>query len=169
MVVLRILGIDPGSRVTGFGFIDVLGNHYKHVAHGTVRLPPKTPLTTRLHKIFTDISEVIDTYRPDCVAVEQVFVSKNVQSALVLGQARGAAICAVSQHNPEIAEYTATQIKQALVGAGHADKSQIQYMVSMLLNLPKNPPQDAADALACALCHAQHQSWQKATSVRARQ
>jgi len=159
---MRILGIDPGSRVTGFGFVDVQGNHYRHVENGTIRLPPKASLTTRLHKIFTDISALMKTYQPDQVAVEQVFVNKTVQSALVLGQARGAAICAVGVTLPEIAEYTPTQIKQALVGSGRADKAQIQYMVTMLLNLSKKPSEDAADALACALCHAQHQHWQQA-------
>jgi crossover junction endodeoxyribonuclease RuvC len=151
--VLRILGIDPGSRVTGFGVIDSDGVRSSHVVHGTLRLEGNA-LPPRLGEIFSRLSEVIETYRPQVMAIEQVFVAKNPQSALKLGQARGAAICAGVSQGLEVAEYTPRTIKQAVVGSGGAEKSQVQHMVRMILNLPKEPVTDAADALAVALSHA---------------
>jgi crossover junction endodeoxyribonuclease RuvC len=149
----RILGIDPGSRITGFGLIDSDGVRSIHIAHGILRLEGEA-LPPRLGEIFARISELIERHRPEVMAIEQVFVAKNPASALKLGQARGAAICAAMQHGLSVAEYTPTRIKQSVVGTGRADKGQIQHMVRMILNLTVNPPSDAADALAVALSHA---------------
>jgi crossover junction endodeoxyribonuclease RuvC len=149
----RILGIDPGSRITGFGLIESNGVRSTHIAHGILRLEGEA-LPPRLGEIFARISELIERHRPEVMAIEQVFVAKNPASALKLGQARGAAICAAIQHGLSVAEYTPTRIKQSVVGTGRADKGQIQHMVRMILGLAENPPTDAADALAVALSHA---------------
>jgi crossover junction endodeoxyribonuclease RuvC len=148
----RILGIDPGSLITGFGVIDIDGAKVRYVASGCVRIGER-PLAERLKAIFDGISEIVTSYRPGAMAVEKVFMHRNADSALKLGQARGAAICAgVTQALP-MYEYTPAQIKQAIVGKGNASKTQVQHMVKILLNLPVAPPADAADALAVALCH----------------
>jgi len=149
----RILGIDPGSRITGYGLIESDGMRSVHISHGILRLQGEA-LPPRLGEIFARISELIERHRPEVMAIEQVFVSKNPSSALKLGQARGAAICAAMQHGLSVAEYTPTRIKQSVVGTGRADKGQIQHMVRMILGLTENPPSDAADALAAALSHA---------------
>lgn len=149
----RILGIDPGSRITGFGLIESDGVRSTHIAHGILRLEGEA-LPPRLGEIFARISELIERHRPEVMAIEQVFVAKNPASALKLGQARGAAICAAVQHGLSVAEYTPTRIKQSVVGTGRADKGQIQHMVRMILGLAESPPTDAADALAVALSHA---------------
>ncbi|MBA1445883.1 MAG: crossover junction endodeoxyribonuclease RuvC [Chromatiales bacterium] len=151
--MIRILGIDPGSRVTGFGIIDSDGINATHVAHGTLRLKGKE-LPPRLGQIFAEISEVIESYRPEVMAVEQVFVSKNPSSALKLGHARGAAICAGVSRGLAVAEYTPRSIKKAVVGTGSAEKEQVQHMVKLILKLAESPQEDAADALAVALSHA---------------
>lgn len=148
-----ILGIDPGSRKTGFGIIEVQGGRHRYVASGVIRLP-EGPLSERLKLIFDGISEVIRLHSPEQVAVEEVFMAKSAGSALKLGQARGAAIVACVNRNLQVAEYTARQIKQAVVGTGAANKEQVQHMVMTLLRLPASPQEDAADALAAALCHA---------------
>jgi len=150
---VRILGIDPGLRVTGFGLIEKTGQKLAYVASGCIRTQGDE-LAPRLKTIVEGVGEVIATYLPDQVAIEQVFVNANPQSTLALGQARGAAICAVILKDLQVAEYTALQVKQAVVGNGHADKSQVQDMVKRLLNLAGDPQADAADALACAICHA---------------
>ncbi len=150
---LRILGIDPGLRVTGFGVIEQTGQQLSYVASGCVR-SGEGELPVRLKVLLDGLQEVITTYRPDCAAVEQVFVNVNPKSTLLLGQARGAAICAAVLHALPVAEYTALQVKQAVVGAGKAHKTQVQMMVRKLLRLPGDPSPDAADALACAICHA---------------
>lgn len=151
---MRILGIDPGLRITGFGIIDKTGQKLVYVASGCVKSGQKAELPSRLATILRSLSEVIETHAPSEVAVEKVFVNVNPHSTLMLGQARGAAICAaVALHLP-VAEYTALQVKQAVVGNGHARKEQVQAMVRRLLNLPGDPSADAADALACAICHA---------------
>jgi len=150
--MIRILGIDPGSRVTGFGVIDVAGNRVTYVASGCVRTADGS-LPERLKTIYEGISEVVRSYQPLEMAIENVFMQKNAASALKLGQARGAAICAVVTQAIDVHEYSPTQIKQAVVGRGHADKAQVQHMVTALLKLPETPQADAADALACALCH----------------
>ena len=148
-----ILGIDPGSRKTGFGIIQVQGNRHTYVASGVIRLPV-VALPERLKIIFDNISEIIDSHGPDEVAVEEVFMAKSAGSALKLGQARGAAVVACVSRALVVAEYTARQIKQAVAGTGAANKEQVQHMVMTLLKLPAAPQEDAADALAAALCHA---------------
>lgn len=150
--MLRILGIDPGSRITGYGVIEVAGGRASHVASGCIRTEGRH-LPERLKVIFEEISTIVATYAPQEMAVEQVFVHKNVDSALKLGQARGAAICAGVVRNLTVAEYTPREIKQAIVGTGGAAKEQIQHMVTRLLKLSEPPQADAADALAVALCH----------------
>lgn len=153
---MRILGIDPGSRLTGFGVVNVLSNgKLGYVASGVVRVPA-VALPERLQVIFKSINEVIDTYRPDVAAVEKVFMARNADSALKLGQARASAILAAVTGGLAVVEYTALQVKQALVGRGHAEKEQVKHMVKVLLELSGNPQADAADALACAVCHAHH-------------
>ncbi len=152
--VLRILGIDPGLRVTGFGVIEKIGAKLSYVTSGCVRSPADAALPARLQVLLENLREVIRDYRPDQVAIEQVFVNVNPQSTLLLGQARGTAICAAVLAALPVAEYTALQVKQSVVGNGHAKKEQVQEMVKRLLKLAGEPQADAADALACAICHA---------------
>ena len=148
-----ILGIDPGSRITGYGLVLFERGQPRHIDNGTIQADADN-FPARIGQIHAGLAEVIAEYRPDQVAIEEVFVNKNVSSALKLGQARGAAIVAATSVNLPVAEYTATNIKQAVVGSGRADKSQVQSMVKMLLGLPEIPLSDAADALAVAICHA---------------
>jgi len=150
---MRILGLDPGLRVTGFGLIEKSGSKLQYVTSGCIKTSD-AELPVRLKTILDNLSLVIETNRPDQVAVEKVFVNVNPQSTLLLGQARGAAICAAVLHDLPVSEYTALQVKQAVVGNGHARKEQVQDMVMRLLALPGVPSPDAADALACAICHA---------------
>jgi crossover junction endodeoxyribonuclease RuvC len=150
---IRILGIDPGLRITGFGVIDKIGQKLVYVASGCIKTPAGD-LPPRLKVILESLAEVISSYQPQQVSVEKVFVNVNPQSTLLLGQARGAAICAAVLANLPVAEYTALQVKQSVVGNGHADKEQVQDMVQRLLALDGKPGADAADALACAICHA---------------
>ena len=153
---MRILGIDPGSRITGFGVVNMLRTgKVVYVASGCVRVGTGA-LGDRLKIIYDGVDEVIRTYQPTAIAVEKVFLAHNVDSALKLGQARGAAITAGANHALEIAEYSARQIKRTVVGGGAADKRQVQHMVKALLELSGVPQADAADALACAICHAHH-------------
>jgi len=157
--VVRILGIDPGLRLTGFGVIEKLGEKITYIASGTIKTASaktedREELPARLKIILDGLFEVIDTYQPDEVAIEKVFVNVNPQSTLLLGQARGAAISAAVIRNLSVAEYTALQVKQSVVGNGHAAKEQVQEMVKRLLKLPMTPKPDSADALACAICHA---------------
>lgn len=151
---MRILGIDPGLRVTGYGVIDKQGQRLLYLASGRITTDDKADLPTRLRTILDGLREVIEGGEPAMVAVEKVFVNVNPQSTLLLGQARGAAICAAVLQGLPVAEYTALQVKQAVVGNGHARKEQVQEMVRRLLDLPGVPSPDAADALACAICHA---------------
>ena len=153
----RILGIDPGSRKTGFGIIEIEGRKIHHVINGRL-LVGDGDFPDRLKQIFEGLTDIIDRYQPDMMAIEKVFLHKNADSALKLGQARGAAICAGVSHNLTVHEYSATQIKKAVVGNGHAKKEQVQYMMSVILSLPEMPQEDAADALACALTHANYDS-----------
>lgn len=150
---VRILGIDPGSRITGYGLIEATPGRSRCLSQGVIKLTGE-PLPPRLLQLFQQLRELLREHRPDEVAMEQVFVKRNVSSALVLGQARGAAICAVAEAGFELHEYAPASIKQAVAGNGRAEKPQIQQMVKILLNLPALPAADAADALACALCHA---------------
>ena len=150
---MRILGIDPGLRITGFGVIDQQGQQLHYVASGCIKTPDGE-LPARLKVILDSLRVVIAQHKPDQVAIEKVFVNVNPQSTLLLGQARGAAICAAVLADLPVGEYTALQVKQAVVGNGHAEKEQVQLMVQRLLKLSGTPSPDAADALACAICHA---------------
>ena len=156
MTVLRILGIDPGLRTTGFGVIDCEGPALHYVASGTIKSDSALlqRLPERLKVIFDGIRELSARYQPHCASVEIVFVNVNPQSTLLLGQARGAALTALVSSELEVAEYTALQMKKAIVGHGQARKEQVQQMVMRLLSLPGLPGKDAADALGLAICHA---------------
>ncbi|MDP2751967.1 MAG: crossover junction endodeoxyribonuclease RuvC [Rhodocyclaceae bacterium] len=151
---VRILGIDPGLRITGFGIIDQRGQKLTYVTSGCIKSNDQGSLPERLKTLLDGLSEVISMHPPDEAAIEKVFVNVNPQSTLLLGQARGAAISALVLAYLPVAEYTALQIKQAVVGHGKAAKTQVQQMVMRLLQLPGVPSTDAADALACAICHA---------------
>ena len=150
----RILGVDPGLRVTGFGLIEKSGNSLSYLASGCIKTDAKASLPQRLKTIYAGLRELVAQYRPDQAVVEIVFVNVNPQSTLLLGQSRGAAITALVAGGVEVAEYTALQVKQAVVGNGKAAKVQVQHMVRRLLSLPGDPSPDAADALACAIAHA---------------
>ena len=150
---LRILGIDPGLQVTGFGVIDKSGSALHYVTSGCIR-SGTGELHERLKVILEGLREVIAAHSPGEAALEKVFVNANPQTTLLLGQARGTAICAVVDSGLRLSEYTALQVKQAVVGNGHARKDQVQEMVKRLLKLSGTPGPDAADALACAICHA---------------
>ncbi|MCL1078449.1 crossover junction endodeoxyribonuclease RuvC [Parashewanella spongiae] len=147
-----ILGIDPGSRITGYGIIDCRGRKQLYLGSGCIRTSGDE-LAPKLKQIFDGLSEIIRQYQPEEFAIERVFMAKNADSALKLGQARGAAIVAATNASLPVAEYSATQIKSAVVGTGRAQKTQIQHMVQQLLKLPSSPQADAADALGVALCH----------------
>ena len=149
---VRILGLDPGSRRTGFGLLDVRGPDCLHVAHGCVQ-PLGESLASRLRSIFEAVQALVAEHRPDEIAVERVFVSRNVDSAMKLGQARGAALSAVP-HGTAVFEYAPREIKLAVVGSGGAEKEQVAHMIRALLSLSARPQSDAADALAVAMCHA---------------
>jgi crossover junction endodeoxyribonuclease RuvC len=151
--MLRILGIDPGSRRTGYGLIDVLGSKISYVSSGIIRLPEKS-LPERLKIIFDGVSEIAEQYKPHQMGIEEVFFAKDPRAALKLGQARGAAIVAGVNAGLEVGEYSARSVKQAVVGTGGAEKGQVQMMITQILKLPASPSEDAADALAVAICHA---------------
>lgn len=151
---MMILGIDPGSRFTGWGLLNQNGNRNEYLASGTLRLGTQTSLSARLLKLDTEIEALLERYRPDHCAVEQIFIAKNARSALVLGHARGVILCAMAREGVALHEYTPTQVKSAIVGVGRAPKSQIQLMVGALLNHKGALQEDEADALAVALTHA---------------
>jgi len=151
---IRILGIDPGLRVTGFGLIDRAGSKLTYLSSGCIKTNDEHSLPERIKTILEGIAEVVALHGPHQAVVEKVFVNVNPQSTLLLGQARGAAISALVTVGLPVAEYTALQVKQAVVGHGKAAKDQVQQMVKRLLSLPGLPSPDAADALACAICHA---------------
>jgi crossover junction endodeoxyribonuclease RuvC len=153
IAAVRILGVDPGLRVTGFGVVERGASRLTYVTSGCVK-SGAGDLAVRLKVILEGLREVIAEHGPDEVAIEKVFVNANPQSTLALGQARGTAICAAVLAGLPVAEYTALQVKQSVVGNGHARKEQVQHMVRRLLVLPGDPSPDAADALACAICHA---------------
>jgi len=154
----RILGIDHGSIITGYGIIDIEGNHARHVTHGSIRVNGDV-LPDRLRYIFEEITRLAGEFHPEEMAIEKVFMHKNADSALKLGQARGTAITACALQNIKVFEYTPNQVKQATVGRGHAAKQQVQHMIKVLLCLQRAPQADAADALAIALCHAHTRSF----------
>ena len=162
---LRIIGIDPGSRCTGYALIDSDGYRHRYLHSGYIRVEGDD-LPQRLADIFQRLGEVIEQWRPVSAGIEQVFVNRNIDSALKLGQARGAAICALAQAGLEIGEYTPRAIKKAVVGRGGADKPQIQQMMQLLLKLDFLPQADEADALAIAVCHANHMPMKQAGIAR---
>ena len=152
----RILGIDPGSRLTGFGVVEFTGTTGRYVASGTVRSTDGS-FAARLQQIFDSIGAIVADYQPDVVAIESVFMHRNAASALKLGQARAAALCATFAHGADVFEYAPREIKLAVVGSGAASKEQVQHMVTAMLELDGVPAADAADALAVALCHGHQQ------------
>ena len=153
---MRILGIDPGSRITGYGVIATQGHNIGFIACGTIRTADETDFSRRLLTIFRDLCEVIRLHAPEVAAVEDMYIDRNPRSALKLGQARGAAVVAALHHNLAVYDYPARLVKQSVAGYGHAEKGQVQHMVRALLGLSATPSKDAADALAVALCHAHH-------------
>ena len=154
----RILGIDPGTRFCGWGVIDRRGSAIDHVDNGVVVLTPYGPLHERLGHLLSRLTDIVETYQPNAVAVEGIFQHKNARSALILGHARGVALAVASSHKLPVYEYAARQVKKALAGTGNANKDQIQRMVSLRMGLNDTPQEDAADAIAVAVCHAQSMS-----------
>jgi len=152
---MRVMGIDPGSTITGYGVVEVSGSRLCHIASGAIRVP-RSGVGERLAFICENIRQAIQDNHPDAIAVEKVFLARNARSALILGQARGAALVACGEQGDIVAEYSALEIKQAVVGRGRADKHQVQHMVRVLLGLRESPQSDTADALACAICHINH-------------
>ncbi len=153
----RILGIDPGSRITGYGIVDSGYGKLAFVSCGVIKTTVGYPLANRLNEIFEGINEVIQLHNPEVAAVEDVFMASNAASALKLGQARGAAVVAAMQNGLGVTDYSAKKVKRAVVGYGQAEKGQVQRMITALLGLSAEPSSDAADALAVAVCHANHQ------------
>jgi len=158
------LGVDPGSRITGYGVIETTASGVRYIASGCIRIQAEA-FPDRLKQIFDGVSEIIALYQPKQMAIEQVFMHKNADSALKLGQARGAAICATLNQDVPVFEYAARQVKQAIVGKGSADKLQVQHMVKILLSIQGSMQIDASDALAIGLCHSHYQ--QTAQRLRA--
>ncbi len=158
---IRILGLDPGLRITGWGIIDVIGSTLSHIDHGIVTSNNAEDLPSRLLSLYTQLNHVIQSYTPQEAAVEETFVNKNPLSALKLGIARGVVLLAPAQAGLSIGEYSANKIKKSVVGVGHADKAQVAMMVGRLLPKSRGVAQDAADALAVAICHAHHRSFQQ--------
>lgn len=161
---MRILGIDPGTRITGFGIIDVEGNRLRHVDNGIIKTRSSDVLPLRLKTIYDGLTSILKEFTPEAVAVEQVFLAKNPRAALTLGHARGTAVLAAVNLDLDVHEYSALQVKSAVVGYGHAAKKQVQHMVKALLNLPEVAQEDAADALAVAICHANSRTLRQAFS-----
>jgi len=150
---MKVLGIDPGSRVTGYGIVEGRGNIVQHIDNGNIRPDTKLPFPKRLQTIFDTIKILIEKHKPDIVAIENLFVAKNVRSSLILGHARGTAMVAASSADIDVVEYTPSEVKKAIVGTGGATKNQIQEMVKAILGLPEVACEDASDALAIAICH----------------
>ena len=163
----RILGIDPGSRVTGYGIINCRDGRIQCVDSGVIR-PSTENLSTRLHQIFTGVSDLIEQHKPDVAAIEKVFVSVNAKSALMLGQARGSIICACGAFGLMVHEYAARRVKNSVTGSGSASKEQVQYMTKVLLNIDRKVLADEADALAVAITHFQFMPAETARLVRTR-
>ena len=150
---MRVLGLDPGSRRTGFGLVERTGNRLRSAGHGVVVPRPRLDLPQRLHDLATRVGEIMDRTRPEVVVVEEAFYHESVRSTLVLGHVRGALLVAAVERNLAIAEYSPREIKQSVVGSGGASKEQVAFMVRRLLDLPASLPADASDALAAAICH----------------
>ncbi len=154
---MRVLGIDPGLAITGYGLVDGEGDRLESVAYGVVRTPAHTPITERLVMLYDELRCIAERYAPQQAAVEEIFFATNARTAISVSQARGVALLALAQARLPIAEYTPLEVKQATTGYGQADKAQMQEMVRLLLGLPDVPrPDDAADALAVAICHHSH-------------
>lgn len=152
---MLILGIDPGTAIVGYGLIESTGNKHRYVAHGAIRTAAGLPLADRLLVIYRELNALLDQYKPDHVAVEELFFSRNAKTAISVGQARGVILLAVAQRYLPLFEYKPLEVKQALVGYGGADKSQIQQFLRMMFGFEEVPkPDDAADAIAIAVCHA---------------
>jgi len=152
--LMRVLGIDPGIAITGYGIIDFAGNSFSPVDYGSIRSATEMPQHLRLNKLYNELTDLIIKYRPHCMAVEELFFNRNVRTAMSVSQARGVILLASAQSDLEVYEYTPLQVKLAVVGRGRADKKQVQYMIKIILNLPAVPrPDDVADALAIAVCH----------------
>ena len=155
--MIRILGVDPGSGTTGYGLIETDGSAHRAVLYGAIKTPSRRPFQQRLLKIYNELNRFLAREKADVVAIEDVFYATNVQSALKLGHARGIPLLIAAQNELPVYEYSPLEVKNSVVGYGRADKAQVQAMVQMLLNLPEIPtPDDAADALAVAICHAHH-------------
>lgn len=163
--MVTILGIDPGSRCTGFGVIQTSGQKHLYVTSGNIKTDGKDA-ATKLFQIYAGIKQIVQTYQPDEAGIEQVFVRHNPSSALKLGQARGAAMVAVAGFEISVAEYSPRKVKQSVVGYGAADKAQVQHMIKLMLNLSDVPQEDAADALAVAICHANHRRYVESGLVK---
>ena len=162
---MRVLGLDPGLRHTGWGVIEAAGNRLSHVGDGVVHAPTDRPLAERLVALFRQLGDILEQYRPDEAEVEETFVNKNAASTLKLGVARGVALLAPAERGLPVAEYSANMIKKSVVGAGHAEKAQVQLMVRRLLPGCLIAEADAADALAVAICHAHHAATLRAWSA----
>lgn len=161
---MLVLGLDPGLASTGYGLVDGDGPDLKAVSYGVLRTPANTPLADRLVMLHRALRELLDRYRPDAAAVEELFFSTNARTAMVVGEARGVLLLTLAQAGVRMAEYTPLQVKQAITGYGQADKNQVQQMVRLLLNLADLPqPDDAADALAVSICH--HHTWRSQSLV----
>ncbi|MBA1336750.1 MAG: Crossover junction endodeoxyribonuclease RuvC [Firmicutes bacterium] len=155
---MRIIGIDPGIAITGYGIIDKVDNSYKPVTYGKISTEADASTFERLLLLYNNLIEIFAVYHPECAVIEELFFNKNAKTAMVIGQARGVAILAAANSGLEVFEYTPLQVKQAVAGYGRADKKQVQRMVKLLLNLKEVPtPDDVADALAAALCHGSSQ------------
>ena len=149
-----ILGIDPGYAILGYGIIEKTGNRFRPIHYGAVTTPKEMPMDRRLERLYDDLRDIIEEYKPEVASIEQLYFNNNAKTAINVGQARGVAMLACIKGGLEVAEYTPLQIKQALVGYGRADKKQVQFMVKTMLNLAEVPkPDDTADALAAAICH----------------
>lgn len=164
---MLVLGIDPGTAITGYGIVkEFPDGKLQSIVHGVIKTPSKMPMPNRLDILFEELTEIIQEYQPDSCAVEKIFFSKNVKTAISVGQGRGVVLLALAKGNMAVGEYTPNEIKQAITGYGNADKRQMQEMVKTLLNLDKIPkPDDAADALGVAVCHINHQRYQQLTQI----
>lgn len=164
---MKILGIDPGFAILGYGIINTDGNSFISECYGAITTPAHMDMNGRLKCIYNGLTEIIGRYKPDVAAIEELFFNKNAKTALLVGQARGVAIVACANMNIEIFEYTPLQVKQALAGYGRAEKKQVQFMVKHILNLKEIPkPDDTADALAVAVCHANSAQYNRLTGCK---
>lgn len=152
---MRIIGIDPGYAIMGYGILDYNGNKFKTVTYGSIETPAGIPMPQRLNMIYTELDRILAEYQPEEASIEELFFNSNTTTAISVGEARGVALLACERHGVRISEYTPLQIKQSLVGFGRAEKKQVQTMVKLILNLKEVPkPDDTADAVAAAICHA---------------